>query len=590
MTSLRKKDAAVLPAGDDQAMRRTPREAWEAASLATGTTIAEIDLLSGETRHFRGAPMTPLLKKLAIALADVDAFARLTSEEDAREREATLNDALATGRGYRLRYAVADGGENVFVYESGGAFERDGERFIGTAFRVIDEEAQRSMKLAESAEQDELTRLLNRGAFCRSLAEVISSPAEEHPEAAYLLIAIDDLGGINAEFGFDAADEAIRGLSARIRASLAAEDVIGRVAGNKFGVLLRQCGPDAIRERCADLMNAVRSDLVMTDAGPVSASISIGAAPLAPEVESAEVAMVRGEAALNHARRMGPSSWAVFTDKIDRASQRKRNAEVSDMILSALNERRITLAYQPIVADVNETPSHYECLIRMRDPDGQIVPAPDFIPAAERLGLVHLLDRRVLELATATLNGAPDIRVNVNVSWETIKDPVWVEGYLAHLRANARVADRITVELTETQAIDAFDATVDFVSEIKELGCQFAIDDFGAGYTSFRNLKALDIDMLKIDGSFVSGVASSRENQLFVRTLLDLARNFEVRTVAEWVDNETDALMLKGLGVDYLQGFMIGVPEIDPEWAADAASVGRPRVDRRAPPRASIAI
>lgn len=590
MTSLRKKGAAILPAAGDQTARHIAHDVWEAASFATGTTVAEIDLDAGEARNFSGAPMSPLMQRLAATFADIDAFARMTSVEDAREREAVLREALASNSGYRLRYNVQDSGENVYVYESGGVFERNGQRLIGVAFRVIDEEAQRSIRLAESAEQDELTCQLNRGAFCRRLADVIGGPAEEHTEAAYLLIAIDDLGGINAEFGFDAADEAIRGLSARIRASLAADDVIGRVAGNKFGVLVRHCGPDAIRERCADLMNAVRSDLVMTEAGPVSASISIGAAPLAPEINSAEVAMVRGEAALNHARRMGPSSWAVFTDKIDRASQRKRNAEVSDMILSALNERRITLAYQPIVADVNETPSHYECLIRMRDPDGQIVPAPDFIPAAERLGLVHLLDRRVLELATATLNGAPDIKVNVNVSWETIKDPVWVEGYLANLRANARVADRITVELTETQAIDAFDATIDFVSEIKELGCKFAIDDFGAGYTSFRNLKALDIDMLKIDGSFVSGVASSRENQLFVRTLLDLARNFEVRTVAEWVDNETDALMLKGLGVDYLQGFMIGVPEIDPVWAADAASVGRPRVDRRAPSSASIAI
>ena len=154
---------------------------------------------------------------------------------------------------------------------------------------------------------------------------------------------------------------------------------------------------------------------------------------------------------------------------------------------------------------------------------------------------------------------------------ETVKDFVWAEGYISLLRANQALADRITVELTETQVIDAIEDSIEFVSEIKKLGCSFAIDDFGAGYTSFRNLKAMDIDILKIDGSFVTGLSSSRENQLFVRTLLDLARNFGMQTVAEWVDNEADAMLLKGLGVDYLQGFLIGKPEVRPDWLPEGA-------------------
>jgi EAL domain-containing protein (putative c-di-GMP-specific phosphodiesterase class I) len=189
---------------------------------------------------------------------------------------------------------------------------------------------------------------------------------------------------------------------------------------------------------------------------------------------------------------------------------------------------------------------------------------------------VHLLDRRVLELATNTLAVCPDIRLAVNVSMETVKDPVWAEGYLAHLRANPSLVRRITVELTETQVIDAIDASIEFVAELKDLGASFAIDDFGAGYTSFRNLKALDIDTLKIDGSFVTGVASSRENQLFVRTLLDLARNFGMKTVAEWVDNEADAMLLKGLGVDFLQGYLIGKPETQPSWLPSGAPQHHP--------------
>ena len=294
--------------------------------------------------------------------------------------------------------------------------------------------------------------------------------------------------------------------------------------------------------------------------------------------------MTRAEAALDAEKRIGKSSWSAFTDKTDVVSMRRRNTHMSDVILTALNERRVRLAFQAIVSDLDETPKKFECLIRMRGDDGQNIPAPEFIPAAERLGLVHLLDRRVLELALNTLSVIPNIHLNVNISMETVKDFVWAEGYIALLRAHQDLARRITVELTETQVIDSIDASIEFVSEIKRLGCSFGIDDFGAGYTSFRNLKAMDIDILKIDGSFVTGVSSSRENQLFVRTLLDLARNFGMQTVAEWVDNEADAMLLKGLGVDFLQGFLIGKPETNPDWLPDGAPNEAPqRAERRQP-------
>jgi len=319
------------------------------------------------------------------------------------------------------------------------------------------------------------------------------------------------------------------------------------------------------------MMNDVRESFITTRRCGVSASISVGAVMLPDNIEASNVAMARAEAALDAAKRQGKSSWAAFSEKTDTVSMRRRNTHMSDVILTALNERRVRLAFQPIVADLNETPKKFECLTRMRGDDGQEIPAPEFIPAAERIGLVHLLDRRVLELAINTLEICPDIHLNVNISMETVKDFVWAEGYISHLRANKHLASRITVELTETQVIDAIDASIEFVSEIKEIGCSFGIDDFGAGYTSFRNLKAMDIDILKIDGSFVTGVSSSRENQLFVRTLLDLARNFGMQTVAEWVDNEADAMLLKGLGVDYLQGFLLGKPETEPSWLPNGA-------------------
>ena len=462
-------------------------------------------------------------------------------------------------------------GEIHWVEERGGWIGQDDSRRLISVIRSIESRKQREERLSWLAKNDELTGHLNRVHLRKELDDAIVAAKTGEYSAAYLLAGIDDLGAVNADFGFEAADTVIVELSRRLAAQLGPQDKIGRVAGTKFGIVIHRCGDERLRDVCVRLMNAVRESVIETKKGGVAASICLGAVTLPIHAEEANTAMARAEAALDAAKRLGKSSWSAFSEKTDRVSMRRRNTHMSDVILTALNERRIRLAFQPIVSDLGESPRKFECLIRMRGEDGREIPAPEFIPPAERLGLVHLLDRRVLELATNTLQICPNIHLNVNISMETVKDFVWAEGYISHLRANQDLAKRICVELTETQVIDAIDASIEFVSEIKKIGCSFGIDDFGAGYTSFRNLKAMDIDILKIDGSFVTGVASSRDNQLFVRTLLDLARNFGMQSVAEWVDNEADAMLLKGLGVDFLQGYLIGKPECNPAWLPEGA-------------------
>ena len=503
-----------------------------------------------------------------------DVFTSALSPEDALAREAAVKAAREAEGSYTIEYAVRTGTPGTAWAEERGTWMRFGDRakLIGVV-RRIDEQKRREARLSYLASYDDLTGALNR-ARCKEALKDALTGARQGAEAAYLLVGIDDLGALNADFGFDVADQVIIAVAERLSVAVAGHGAYGRVAGTKFGVVLTG-GTHQVRQVCTAILNAMRESVVPTSAGGIGVSVCVGAATLGPDVASADGAMAMAEAALDQARQQGPSSWSAFAEGADLKTARRRNTEMSDVILTALNERRVLLAYQPIVTDVDAPHVKFECLIRMTDEDGKLVPAPAFVPAAEKLGLVHLLDRRVLELATTALGRREDVRLAVNISWETVKDPLWAESYLSHLRAHRHLADRITVELTETQVVDAIEASAEFVSEIKSLGCQFAIDDFGAGYTSFRNLKALDIDVLKIDGSFVSGVSESRENQLFVRTLLDLARNFEMKTVAEWVDNEVDAKLLKALGVDYLQGFHIGKPEPRPEWTERAWGVSR---------------
>jgi EAL domain-containing protein (putative c-di-GMP-specific phosphodiesterase class I) len=206
----------------------------------------------------------------------------------------------------------------------------------------------------------------------------------------------------------------------------------------------------------------------------------------------------------------------------------------------------------------------------VRRKDGSLLAVNEVVPLAERLGLVRLLDNRVLELVLKELGGAPGLKASLNLSAASTVDPDWWASLGAALRANPGMAERLTVEITETTAIQDLEDTKGFVARVKDLGCRIAIDDFGAGYTSFRNLRKLGVDIVKIDGSFVQNLKRSEDDRAFVQTLIDLARRLGLETVAEWVQDEESAAILADWGCDYLQGELVGRATLERPWAADA--------------------
>jgi EAL domain-containing protein (putative c-di-GMP-specific phosphodiesterase class I) len=177
-----------------------------------------------------------------------------------------------------------------------------------------------------------------------------------------------------------------------------------------------------------------------------------------------------------------------------------------------------------------------------------------------------MLDFRALELVVADLTAAPTLRASVNVSPNSAIDPHWWQGLGALLRANSDAAGRLIIEITETAAIHDLDDARGFVTRVKDLGCRIAIDDFGAGHTSFRNLRKLGVDIVKIDGEFVPNIVKSSDDRAFVHTLVDLSRRLGLKAVAEWVQNEETAALLAGWGCDYLQGAFIGLATSDKPW------------------------
>jgi diguanylate cyclase (GGDEF)-like protein len=443
------------------------------------------------------------------------------------------------------------------------------ERLTGI-LRVITEQKREAQRLSYLAMRDELTGHLNRTSLRSELARAIEAAKAEERACAYFVASIDRLATINEAYGFGAADEVILAVGERIAGVLRGCDVIGRTAGNKLGAIVSDCSEREIALVAERIRAVVRGEVIVTRSGTVSATVSVGAVWLPSGATSSQEAMLRAEEALEHARHAGRDGFAVYVKSPQRETARLRLMSIADEVVAALNDHRLVFAYQPIVTAHTREPTHHECLLRMLRADGTVVAAGQFIPAAEQLGLVRLVDRHALEMTVAQLHAHPNVTLAVNVSGTTASDPSWLQSFLNYVRANKTVANRIIVELTETAALHAFEDSARFISNLRELGCRVAIDDFGAGFTSFRNLQMLHVDMVKIDGAYVRGLVSSPDNQIFVRTLVELARNFNLKTVAEWVGSDEEAAMLEKFGVDYFQGYHFGEPVLAPDWSVTA--------------------
>ena len=501
-------------------------------------------------------------------------FARLI-EPSQSLRSAALGQSSAVhgadGTPYRVEYGVRMSASDpvVWVEETGRWFAGpDGRPVRATGIiRVNNERHARDEELTRLAQLDPLTGELNRTHLIAALAEAIEETTRFRSSAAFMLVGIDHLARVNDAFGFDVADAVILDVAKRIRARLRGGDVLGRFSGNKFGLVLKNCTVDDMNVAAERFLAGVRDEVVPTRSGPVSVTVSIGAVALPRYARNTDEAINRAHETLDAAKRRRAGSFAAWRPNAERDAQRRVNIRVTDEIVTALNERRIVLAYEPVVKAAARDGAFYECLVRMHQGDGEVLHAPDIVPVAERLGLIRLVDHRVLELVVAELAASPDVRLSLNISPETTMDPDWWAGIESLMRAHPGVGERLIVEITETVAIQDIDDVRAFVSRLKNFGSRIAIDDFGAGYTSFRNLRKLGVDIVKIDGAFVQNIVHSADDRAFVQTLIDLARRLNIETVAEWVQDEDAASMLRDWGCDYIQGRLIGLASADRPWS-----------------------
>ncbi len=489
--------------------------------------------------------------------------------EDLPRRMSALSMLFSAAGEYDCEYRIRTGGGGFQWVHDRGAAELSPTgvplRMVGV-LRLVTRRKQHEARLEYLANFDGLTGHFNKLRLREALEQALAQGLRFDQGGAFIAIGLDRMGRINAAYGHEAGDRVVFDIAQRLDHTLRNADVIGRLDSDRFGVVLSLCSEEQAHRAAERVLQAVRQAPVKVGGRQIHVSASIGLVLFPDHAKTSFDVITKAEGALMAAKAAGRDCIRVYEMTEEQRRDHLDSMTVGEEVKLAIKDNRLSFAYQPVVDAKSEQVRFYECLLRMRTPGGALVPANRFVPVVEQLGLMRNLDRRALDLAINDLETHPDIGLALNISGLTAADRSWFRTLIGRLKEQRDVARRLVVEITETAALQDLEESASFVAAVRDLGCKVAIDDFGAGYTTFRHLKTLTVDIVKIDGSFVRNISGSVENQIFLRNLLSLARTFGLATVAECVESAEDAAYLKREGVDLLQGYYFGKPQVHPPW------------------------
>jgi diguanylate cyclase (GGDEF)-like protein/PAS domain S-box-containing protein len=545
---------------------------WVRAAIgASGDILYRWDILSD--RLTWAGEVEDVLGEGEQAIASGHGFNNRIHPEDLPRRLKALSDHFSQGDTYDCEYRIRNAQGVVIWVHDRGRVEIDGNgmpRAMAGAMRIITQRKQNEARLERIANYDELTGHFNRTRLRDEVEHALSFSRRFRVEGGFLVIGVDKLAMVNNAYGYEIGDAVLVAIGQRLDRVLRASDVIGRLGGDRFGVLLTNCPEDHVSACMDRIIDVMRSQAIEINGQSIPVTVSIGCVLFPGLVNTAYEVMTKAESALAYAKKAGRCCANVYRPSEQQTLLHRRALDMGNQVQQAMREKRLIFTYQPIVAAQTLTVSKYECLIRMKDAKGDIVPAGAFIPVVEQLGMTRLMDRYVLDMTVEELRSDPETVLSLNISGLTATDQSWLRALIAAVKSTPAIAERLIVEITETAALHDIEESARFVNVVRDVGCRVAIDDFGAGFTSFRHLKALTVDLVKIDGSFVRNLANNADQQLFIRNLMGLAGTFGLETVAEFVENEADAKVLIDAGVHYLQGYFYGRPQFERPWAIGA--------------------
>ncbi len=430
--------------------------------------------------------------------------------------------------------------------------------------RDVSQEHELSKQLSFQATHDALTGLSNRRAFEKRIEELLSSRTKK-TEHAVCFIDLDQFKVVNDTCGHIAGDELLRQLSTLLQNTIRNRDTLARLGGDEFGIIFEYCPIDNAYRVTSSILDAVQNFQFSWEEKTFKLGASIGLVAMKDTMRNMTDLLKAADAACYMAKDSGRNRIQIYHAEDSNMVQRQGEMQWVTRINEALDEDLFCLYAQVIEPIHEKTEKHYELLIRMSDKKGGLIPPGAFLPAAERYNLISKLDRWVINHALEMLANNIEFQskinfFSINLSGQSITEEDFLEFVVECIEKSGINNGKICFEITETAAISNLNVAVNFISTLKEMGCVFALDDFGSGLSSFGYLKNLPVDYLKIDGMFVKDIVEDPIDRAMVKSINEIGQVMGMKTIAEFVENNQIKQMLADLGVDYAQGYGIGKP------------------------------
>ncbi|VAW75653.1 diguanylate cyclase/phosphodiesterase (GGDEF & EAL domains) with PAS/PAC sensor(s) [hydrothermal vent metagenome] len=503
----------------------------------------------------------------------VDEIIHIVEEDSGETVPCMISECLRNNRIERDlqgRLLVRKGGKEIAVEESAAPMHDNEGNIVGAVlvFDDIRKTRELTRQLSHQATHDALTGLLNRSEFERRLKQALENTRDSQNPSALCYMDLDQFKIVNDTCGHTAGDELLRDMGALLKEKLRDSDTVARLGGDEFGLLLPSCTIEDAEKLASNLRSAIRTMHFVWDGKHFEIGASIGIVPLSASTQSVAEALSSADIACYAAKEQGRDRVHV-SEPDDRELKRHRSEmRWVGKTREALRENRLVLYRQSIVPvhDSEQRNSHVEMLLRMRGKDGSIIPPGHFIGAAERYGLMPSIDAWVLEhslqwLAAETHYRQSTISVAVNLSGQSLSAPGFLSRVVDLIHDSGVPPEQICFEVTETAAISNFHSALKIMRLLHGMGCQFALDDFGSGMSSFSYLKQLPVDFLKIDGSYVRDILHNPVDRAMVEAVNQIGHAMGIRTIAEYVEDSAILGALSTIGVDFAQGYAIDKPQ-----------------------------
>jgi diguanylate cyclase (GGDEF)-like protein/PAS domain S-box-containing protein len=528
-----------------------------------------ITYINPAAERLTGSPAGSAIGK---TLEDIVGF---VDETDRRLLSDPVRQALTSGAPVNLsRRALllsrANGSERS-IELSASPIRNDAKELIGAVVLLHDVTELRGLarQMSYQATHDALTGLVNRREFEGRLEEAIESGHRGDGQHVLCYLDLDRFKVVNDTSGHLAGDSMLREVAKVLRDAVRDSDTVARLGGDEFGMLLIGCPLEKARQIADDVCRAVGDYRFVWKDKIFNIGVSIGLVEISRESGTLEELFAAADSACYVAKKQGSGRVAVYSARDEALARHTGEIQWLQKLQNALKENRFQLYHQPIVPAYGQNGGGpaMEVFVRLQDEAGHEVPPSEFVRAAERYRLMSLVDRWVVQTTLAALGrGAIPIPANrsvaINVSGQTLGDVQFLEFVVECLDSTGVTPSQVCFEITETAVVANLDHARRFVGVLHGMGCQFAVDDFGSGVGSFSNLKNLPMDYLKIDGSFMRNLARDSVNQAMVTAMIKLARTLNFKVIAEQVEDEAGLEAARRMGVDYIQGYAVGRPQL----------------------------